>query len=37
MTEAILTADGLDAPAGIRSTTDPRLDRVVAAAAALPS
>ena len=36
MTSATLTADTFAAPSGIRSITDPRLDRVVAAAASLP-
>ena len=36
MTTAILSADTAIAPSGIRSITDPRLDRVVAAVASLP-
>ena len=36
MTNATLTADTFEAPSGIRSITDPRLDRVVAAVASLP-
>ena len=36
MTSATLTADTFAAPSGIRSITDPRLDRLVAAVASLP-
>jgi protein-S-isoprenylcysteine O-methyltransferase Ste14 len=36
MTNATLTADTFVAPTGIRSITDPRLDRVVATVASLP-
>src|SRR5215470_19649292 len=36
MTNATLTADTFSATSGIRSITDPRLDRVVAAVASLP-
>jgi len=36
MTSATLTADTFTAPSGIRSITDPRLDRLVAAVASLP-
>ena len=36
MTNATLTADSFTAPPGIRSITDPRLDRVIAGVASLP-
>ena len=36
MTHATLTADAVAVPSGIRSITDPRLDRTVAAVASLP-
>src|SRR6185295_16253419 len=36
MTTVSLTADAIAAPTGLRSITDPRVDRVVAAAACVP-
>jgi protein-S-isoprenylcysteine O-methyltransferase Ste14 len=36
MTNATLTADAFAAPSGIRSITDPRLDRLIAGVASLP-